>query len=181
MSPKDRDGVIQSTRFLIRTLRINEEVLNDANEVVLVSKKHKRAKTDENCIDDIMKSFNGTINTSTDDDKQDDDYDEIKRYMKNNISYSKSTSILTWWKNHMCLSEVSCSKAYLYVPFLELTMENSCFVFSRLSRLAIAVLAIPASSATAERVFSETGRILEARRQQLAPETLDGPVFLRNY
>ena len=72
-------------------------MLNDTNEVVLVSKKHKRAKTDENCIHDIMKSFNGMINTSTDD----DDYDEIKRYMKNNISYLKSTPILTWWKNHM--------------------------------------------------------------------------------
>ena len=101
MSAKDRDGVIQSTRLLIRTLRINEEVLNDANEVVLVSKKHKRAKTDENCIHDTMKSSNGTINTSTDDDEQNDDYDEIKRYIKNNISYSKSTPILTWWKNHM--------------------------------------------------------------------------------
>ena len=76
-------------------------MLNDTNEVVLVSKKHKRAKTDENCIHDIMKSFNGMINTSTDDDEQDDDYDEIKRYMKNNISYLKSAPILTWWKNHM--------------------------------------------------------------------------------
>mgnify|MGYP000350838382 CR=1 FL=1 len=104
MSAKDRDGVIQSTRLLIQTLRINEEVGNNASEVLLVPKKHKRAKTktDANCIHDIMKSFNGTTQASTDD-EEDDDYDEIKRYMKNNISYSKTTPILTWWKNHMSI------------------------------------------------------------------------------
>ncbi|CAF4582147.1 unnamed protein product, partial [Rotaria sp. Silwood2] len=96
----DRDRVIHSTRSLIRTLRIDEEVLNDTTQASPVPKKHKRAKTDENYIQDVLKSFNGTINSSTDEDEEDDDYDEIKRYMKTNILYSKSTPILTWWKNH---------------------------------------------------------------------------------
>ena len=37
------------------------------------------------------------------------------------------------------------------------------------------------SSATSERVFSETGRVLDARRQQLNPDSLDTLVFLRNF
>ncbi|CAM4847299.1 unnamed protein product, partial [Rotaria magnacalcarata] len=47
-----------------------------------------------------------------------------------------------------------------------------------LSRLVAALLSIPVSSATSERIFSETGRILEARRQQLSAESLDSLVFL---
>ncbi|CAF0936785.1 unnamed protein product [Didymodactylos carnosus] len=45
----------------------------------------------------------------------------------------------------------------------------------------LSLLAIPASSAKAERIFSETGRILEARRQLLSPESVDSLVFLRNF
>ena len=37
------------------------------------------------------------------------------------------------------------------------------------------------TSVTSERIFSETGRILEARRQLLNPESLDSLVFLRNF
>ena len=102
MSSKDCDEVIQSARLLIRTLRINEKILNNGNEAVSVPKRYKHAKikTDKNCIQDIMKSFNGTINTSTDD-EVDDDYGEITQFMKNNISYPKPTPILTLWKNYM--------------------------------------------------------------------------------
>jgi hypothetical protein len=37
------------------------------------------------------------------------------------------------------------------------------------------------TSVTSERIFSETGRILEARRQLLNPESLHSLVFLRNF
>ncbi len=53
------------------------------------------------------------------------------------------------------------------------------YIFSRLSRLALALLCVPASSTTSERVFSDAGRILEARRQQLSRESVDSLIFLR--
>jgi hypothetical protein len=36
-------------------------------------------------------------------------------------------------------------------------------------------------AAASERIFSENGRILEARRQLLIPESLDSLVFLGNF
>lgn len=58
---------------------------------------------------------------------------------------------------------------------------NNVVLSFRLSRLALALLPIPANSTTSERVFSEAGRILEARRQQLSQESVDSLVFLRNF
>lgn len=75
------------------------------------------------------------------------------------------------------LSNVRTNKDNFFLKKL----NKYSFLTSRLSRAAISILSIPASSATPERVFSETGRMLEARRQQLGPETLDALVFLRNF
>jgi hypothetical protein len=76
--------------------------------------------------------------------------------MKRKVNYQTGEDVLSWWKKHSC-------------------------IYPQLSRLASALLSIPASSATSERIFSETGRILEARRQLLSPEPLDSLVFLRNF
>jgi hypothetical protein len=54
-------------------------------------------------------------------------------------------------------------------------------IYPQLSRLAPAMLSISASSITSERIFSETGRILEARREKLNPDSLASLVFLRNF
>jgi hypothetical protein len=40
-------------------------------------------------------------------------------------------------------------------------VEEALDCFPQISRLALPLLSIPASSATSERVFSETGRVLE--------------------
>jgi hypothetical protein len=93
------------------------------------------------------------VSNSTDDDET---YDEVMEYMKMKINYQTGENLLTWWKKHST-------------------------IFPQLSRLALPLLSIPSSSATSERVFSETGRILEARRQQLNPDSLDSLVFLRNF
>ncbi|CAF1505866.1 unnamed protein product [Adineta ricciae] len=83
--------------------------------------------------------------------------DEVVEYMKLKINYPEGEGILVSWKKHSA-------------------------IFPQLSRLALSLLSIPASSAASERAFSETGRILEARRQQLHPESLDSLVcFLRNF
>jgi hypothetical protein len=83
-------------------------------------------------------------------------YDEVMEYMKMKINYPTGENVLLWWKKHST-------------------------IFPQLSRLALPLLSIPASSTTSERVFSETGCILEARRQQLNPDSVDSLVFLRNF
>jgi hypothetical protein len=93
------------------------------------------------------------VSNSTDEDEV---YDEVMEYMKMKINYPTGENVLLWWKKHST-------------------------IFPQLSRLALPLLSIPASSTTSERVFSETGRILEARRQQLNPDSVDSLVFLRNF
>jgi hypothetical protein len=56
--------------------------------------------------------------------------------MKMKINYERGENVLLWWKKHST-------------------------IFPQLSRLALALLSIPQSSTTGERVFSETGRVLE--------------------
>lgn len=63
-----------------------------------------------------------------------------------------------------------------------LLMENYSSIFPQLSRVTLLVLSISVSSAATECVFSETGCILEARRQQqLSPDSLDSQIFLHNF
>jgi len=124
------------------------------NNVGRKNKRNKRAKRDDISVDGILKEF---VSNSTDDDDQDNEvYDEVMEYMKMKVNYQTGDNVLLWWKKHS-------------------------FIFPQLSRLALPLLSIPASSATSERVFSETGRILEARRPQLSPDSLDSLVFLRNF
>jgi hypothetical protein len=66
--------------------------------------------------------------------------DEVMECMKMKVNYQTGANVLLWWKKHSS-------------------------IFPQLSRLALPLLSIPASSTTSERVFSETGRVLEARRQ----------------
>jgi hypothetical protein len=53
-------------------------------------------------------------------------------------------------------------------------------LFPLLSRVAVGVLSIPSSSASSERVFSTTGRIIEKRRTQLSQHSVDALVFLHS-
>ena len=53
-------------------------------------------------------------------------------------------------------------------------------LFQILSRVAIGILSIPASSASSERVFSTACRVLEKRRTQLSSSSIDALVYLRS-
>lgn len=53
-------------------------------------------------------------------------------------------------------------------------------MFPQLSLAAIGILSIPASSASSERVFSTTGRVLEKRRTQLSSKSVDSIVYLHS-
>ncbi len=43
------------------------------------------------------------------------------------------------------------------------------------------LLGVPASSATSERVFSPSDRVLEKRRQSLNPDIVDDILIIRNF
>lgn len=53
-------------------------------------------------------------------------------------------------------------------------------MFPLLCRVAVGILSIPASSASSERVFSTTGRVLEKRRTQLSNKSVDSIVYLHS-
>jgi hypothetical protein len=99
-----------------------------------------------------LRSFSGKGDDSSDDDDV-DQFDEVYDYMKKKFVCPKDVDILKWWKDRS-------------------------IIYKQLSRLALALLSIPARSATSERIFSETGWTLETRRQLLSPDSLDALVFL---
>ena len=142
---------------MLKTLGIDEQL----HQVILITDNHEkqkkrrnqRAKRDDISVDDVLREFVSNENSSTDDDEP---YDEVIEYMRRKVNFQKGEDVLSWWRKHAC-------------------------IYPQLSRLPPALLSIPASSATSERIFSETGRILEARRQLLNPESLDSLVFLRNF
>ncbi|KAL2094313.1 hypothetical protein ACEWY4_009032 [Coilia grayii] len=53
--------------------------------------------------------------------------------------------------------------------------------FPRLQHLAKRILSIPATSAASERSFSAAGRVIEARRSRLNPDTVDAILFLHTH
>ena len=55
---------------------------------------------------------------------------------------------------------------------------NNGNMFPSVQSLAYKILPIPASSATSERIFSTSGRILEARRSSLDPSNVDNIICL---
>ncbi|CAF4371499.1 unnamed protein product, partial [Rotaria sordida] len=89
------------------------------------------------------------------DDEESDQFDQINNYMKKKFVFPKDIDILQWWQDYS-------------------------LTYKQLSRLAMALLSIPASSANSERIFSETARTLESRRQLLSPDSLDALIFLRH-
>lgn len=82
--------------------------------------------------------------------KQEEIDDELRLYLKTKIK--PDCQILNFWK------------AANHIPLLQ--------------KIATYILCIPCSSATSERVFSTSGRILEERRSRLLGENVDKILFL---
>ncbi len=99
-----------------------------------------------------MEEFSGNI----DDDDEENDLDEVDRYIITKISFSKDDTILEWWNKHS-------------------------LTFPQLSLLAKSLFVVSASSATSERIFSSSGHVLEKRRQSLNPANVDNILMLRNF
>jgi len=82
--------------------------------------------------------------------------DEVQQYMDKPVRNCSTEGLLEWWKKE----------------------EED---FPSLFKLSNFILCIPASEATSERVFSETGRTLANRRQNLDPNSLENLVFNHHY
>jgi len=82
--------------------------------------------------------------------------DEIERYIRQRVPLSQNFEVIEWWKNNANL-------------------------YPQLSKLALKLLSIPASSAAAERVFSLAGNIITEKRNRLCPKSVDSLLFLHSY
>lgn len=81
---------------------------------------------------------------------------ELESYVHSTEMFQTNDNILDWWK-----------------------ARNN--ILPTMAKLAIRILAIPATSATSERVFSATGRVIEERRFCLKSETIDALLFSQDY
>jgi hypothetical protein len=96
-----------------------------------------------------------------DNDCEDDNIDDVKKYVSEEFSDEITNKFGTGSGNDFDIAKFWC-------------------MFPMLSRVAIGVLSIPASSASSERVFSTTGRVLEKRRTQLSAKSLDSIPYLNS-
>ncbi|CAF1536079.1 unnamed protein product [Rotaria sordida] len=143
---------------MLKTLKIDQPTTELASNTTITSfpaeKTKKRSRHDELTVNDVLRSFSGKDDDPSDDEES-DQFDEINDYMKKKFFFPKDIDILQWWQNYS-------------------------LIYKQLSRLTMALLSIPASSATSVRIFSETARTLESRRQLLSPDSSDALVFLRH-
>ncbi len=153
MDSKLRDEVYNDTRKIISTIGISQDQLSSSHRITTKTSNIKRKKR-KNFVtqEDVMEEFAGDV----DDDNEEDDLDEVDRYIITKISFSKDNTILEWWNKHS-------------------------LTFPQLSLLAKSLFGVPASSATSERVFSASGRVLEKRRQSLNPDNVDDILMIRNF
>jgi len=101
---------------------------------------------------DVMQEFAGNIEENSDD----DDLDEINRYINTKLLFSKDDTLLGWWNKHS-------------------------LVFPQFSLLVQSLLGVPASSAASERIFSASGQILNKRKQSLTADVVDDILMIRDF
>ncbi|CAF0804921.1 unnamed protein product [Adineta steineri] len=157
-SQKEREEVHKATRTMLKTIKAAEP--NKQHKDVYVvdnvstpGKTPKRMKKSESCQEDVLHDFAQNNESESD---AEEDIDEVERYIKAKVVYMHNESLLAWWK-----------KWSINYP--------------QLSLLARSLLGVPASSATSERVFSTSGRILEERRQNLNEDAVNDILLLRNF
>ncbi|CAF1059300.1 unnamed protein product, partial [Didymodactylos carnosus] len=146
LSPTERKQVHVDVKNLLQEFgsSTEQEILSTTTKTNTFASKHKRRKT-EITQEDIMAEF---ANENQDVDDSDDEKDETEQFLKTKMKYTNEDTLLGWWKKHS-------------------------LIYPQLSILAQTLFGVPSSSATAERVFSSSGRILEKRRQSLNGDTVD--------
>jgi hypothetical protein len=136
----------------LRNLYSNMKLENELNAVAADRSSGSAFNT---CAD--ISSSNFILNALFDDNNEDNpieqDIDEIDDYLSLN-SPKQSCDPLNWWKDHLKR-------------------------FPVLSQIARKYLSIPATSVPSERLFSDAGLHLTARRNCLAPELVSQLLFLK--
>ncbi|CAF4224953.1 unnamed protein product [Rotaria sp. Silwood2] len=151
LSRSFRNEIYADTRKIIKTIGIQQQQSSSTTATTNSNKPPKKKKTDLVMESDVMQEFAGHVDSDCDDNS-----DEIDRYINSKLSFSNDDTLLGWWSKHS-------------------------LIFPQLTLLARSLFGIPASSATSERVFSSTGRILEKRRQLLNPDIVDDILMIRNF
>jgi hypothetical protein len=100
---------------------------------------------------DVMAEFAGDVEEDSDNES-----DELERYLRTKISFTKDDTLLKWWNKHS-------------------------LIFPQLAILAKLLFGVPASSVTSERGSSSSGRILKKRRQSLNPDVVEDMLMIRNF
>lgn len=82
--------------------------------------------------------------------------EEFDKYCKELVDMDDNFHLMEWWRNNQVK-------------------------YPMLSKLAIQIHSIPASSAAAERSFSLAGNLITEKRNRLQPRSVDGLLFLNSY
>ncbi|KAL2101911.1 hypothetical protein ACEWY4_003672 [Coilia grayii] len=138
-----------------------EEVLKQVRELLLAEGGTRvRQEEDESNPTTSTEQASGAKKSKTDVTEWEDDdtgpVDEVQDYSSTNFDLgSVDENLLSFWK-------------------------AQGQTFPRLQHLAKRILSIPATSAASERSFSAAGRVIEARRSRLNPDTVDAILFLHS-
>lgn len=152
MSDESRDEIYSNTRRMLETIGITQQNSSSAStNVDLGGRRFKKRRIESINESDVLQEYAGT----SEEDKE-HDLDEVDLYLNMKLAFTTDETLLDWWNKHS-------------------------LVFPQLSLLAQSLFGIPASSSTAERIFSSAGLLLNKRRQSLSPELIDDILMVRNF
>jgi hAT family C-terminal dimerisation region len=106
------------------------------------------------------------------------DDDSSVAFSQEDEVYLYSSKVFTDDLTNACSTVVDGEESFDVAKFWCNTEVKQLYPF--LSRVAIGILSIPASSASSERVFSTAGRVVEKRRNKLSSKSVDSLLFLHS-
>lgn len=153
----DFDNWVPVARFETEKARVHRFIRQLIENTTTASANHQPMDS----VEDAMPIAGQKRHASSDDDFLDEfgpkrpraPDDEVDTYLKEDVERIHPSDVLNWWK-------------------------NKSDKFPRLSRLARKLLAIPATSAASESVFSRAGRTVTDLRSSLSPENVRHLLFL---
>ncbi|KAK3923905.1 Transposable element Hobo transposase [Frankliniella fusca] len=191
LGPEDREKVFAAVRELL------DEGQDTTPSVVSPPKRSKLEEAYEEFEEEWTRPrTSGSVNRVRN--------DELTRYLEEADSIPTLENLLEWWRTKVstnvvnvlrtsllgstlrfarvtsrCRQLFACATLARHATDVFLRLQGSAF--PKLQQLARRLLAIPASSAPCERVFSNAGHIINVRRTNLKPSTVDAHVFLHKH
>lgn len=146
------EGVLRDVKnFCITQISSSQDCLPSPTSA-LHSETQPNSTTNESS--DFQLFFSEFINTQTGT-IEESVSDEVNRYSFCHINVDINFNVLEWWDHHVT-------------------------EYPRLSQFAKKILAIPASSAASERVFSAAGNLITEKRNRLGPKSVNNILFLNS-